>query len=254
MVEDEIEDIEGQLDEFNETLDTVRAESIEELGAESALRFIDVYQQNWIDVAVSWLPDKYPDKFTVYGTDILIYHYLRLFTEIHLLQWLFLRGFYETTCRNLRYILEGTAQAYTVKQRGKNLSLNHQREKAIEIADETHSREIIVPVLKKSIDFDDNETEEDFEPLWSFLCKNIHPSHLRWNPFPTSDFPTHMVTSFFGPQARETLDAADMVFDVVNAVMFDEYPQLVEPATDSDYYPTEKESFPYTARVIDKHI
>lgn len=252
----ETDEILDQLEMLDDYVESIRRRTLEILGPEMALRITRVHQQNWINLAVEWIPEQYPQRFTgeKEDSDIVFDRYLELYSETRFLQRALLRGYYEQVFRELRYALETISQGYYVQYKHPELTYHEQLEKAIEyeVEKEVPYQNYVRCALRWTLDFDDDEIDGWLKPLYSRLSRHVHPSPDRLNRQPTSESQTRFNFSFNGSLARKALDTTDEVFDAVTAFIIDIYPETAHRVRESVHFPTEADDFPFTSYVVDE--
>lgn len=238
--------LEKSLDGLYETWNVVRKETMANLGEQTALHIIDFHGNNWIDIT-GWVSSKYSRAEQM---NMVIFQFNRLFKEIHWLQFLFHNANYPMIYRNLRYILEMMAQAYYVDWKYPGLNLDEQMEKVREIEESIYGWPLIKNVLCKVLNFDEQDIEGKFKPLWTYLNKHAHPSAMQMDIVATQDFRSLVTDSFNDTLAKETLDAADQIFDFIYLLIFQKFPVIKELALEYKFINEWEEYLPNTISII----
>lgn len=239
-------EIEDRLDELNELRESVRSETIEQLGTKAALRIHNIHAQNWIDVA-KWIAEDRDSP----ADDILLLYFGQLFNKLQWMQFLFLRGSYGAVHWHARVALEGVAMAHSVSHRGANLKVDEQMTQATEIEDEETAREWIESTLRHVLDYDDDDVTNWMDEWWVLVNKNVHasPQRIAAN---TRDAGTGvlMTDAFDQTLATEAIATVDEVMDIIWAVLLSQFPNLASKAADSEYFPTNEQEAPHVAYVV----
>lgn len=242
-------EIEERLDQLNELRESVRTETIEEMGTDTALRIQEVHLQNWIDLA-NWFTDEFDESEQ---DDILFGVFLQLFNKLQWMQFLLLRGNYGAVFWHIREALEGIVLALSVSHRGRSLSPDARMEMAMEIEDEEHAREWIELALRHVLDLDDEKIEMWNQGWWTQINKHVHASPQRMEATAKQGGAGTLIADVFDPVlANETLDAVDVVFDIIWAIWINEFPELAPLAEESEHFPTDEKEAPFLSYVISK--
>ena len=207
-------EIEKSLDRLYENWNSVKEETIQCLGDQIALHLIDFHGNNWIDVH-GWITTQYTQEQRL---TITFFQFVRLFKELHWLQFLFMCANYPVVYRNLRYVLEMMSQAWYIQSQHPNLRLNEQIEQITEIEEKIYGWTLIRTVFSQTLRIDEKATEEKLKPIWTLLNKHVHPSAKQMNRVAEENFSSFVTDSFNENLARETLTVADKVFDGVNPI------------------------------------
>lgn len=241
------EEIEERLDELNELRDSVRLETLEQMGSEAALRIQEVHTQNWIDLA-EWFTEMYKtDK----EWNMFPLVFLQLFNKLGWMQSLFLGANYGAVNWHTREALEGMALALSVSHRGRSLSIDGQMERAMEIEESESAKRWVESALRHVLDYDDEETADWMNEWWTLLNKHVHASPQRMSAITLQRNAGVLVMDAYDEElANETLSVVDEVFDVIWAIMLSEYSELIPRAADKEYFPTDREQAPHVAYVI----
>lgn len=241
-------DLEKILDNLYGQWREVRKESIEKLGEREALKIIDFHGNNWIDI-VGWISSTYKREEQM---NIVIFQFSRLLKEIYWLQFLFYTGNYPTACRNLRYILEMTCQAYYIDISYPNLTLDEQIEKARQLEEKhTYGWNIISSTLCEVFNKTEKEVRARFKPLWDDLNKYAHPSARQMDLVAEKDFWSLLTDSFNESLAKELLEEADQVFDIVYAAVLKRFPKAISLVRQYKFIDEWEECLPNTISIIE---
>lgn len=241
-----LKNLEKSLDELYETWKSVRKETMTSLGKETALHIVDFHGNNWIDIT-GWVSSEYSRAEQM---NIVIFQFSRLFKEIHWLQFLFHNANYSMIYRNLRYILEMMAQAYYVDWKYPGLNLDEQMEKVREIEKSIYGWPLIKNVLCEVLDFDEQDIEGKFKPLWTYLNKHAHPSAMQMDIVAAQDFRSLVTDSFNEALASEALVVADEIFDFIYLLIFQRFPRIKELALEYKFINELEEHLPNTMSII----
>jgi PAS domain-containing protein len=239
-------EIEKSLDRLYETWASVREETMQRLGDETALHLIDFHGNNWIDIT-SWITTKYSREKQL---TITFFQFVRLFKELHWLQFLLNHANYPVIYRNLRYVLEMMSQAWYVESKYPNLHLNGQIEQIVEIEEKIFGWKLVRTVFSQVLGIDDKDAEGRLKPTWTLLNKHVHSSAKQMNIVAEEDFSSLVTDSFNDNLARATLTVADEVFDLVYALIFRRFPHITELALKSEFINEWEEHLPCTIRTI----
>lgn len=241
------DEIENRLNELNKLRESVRSETIEQLGPKSALQIHNVHAQNWIDLA-KWVAEDYDSPE---DDDILLLYFIQLFSKLQSMQFLFLRGNYGAVHWQARVALEGVAMAHSVSHRGANLTVDEQIEQATDIEDEETASEWIESTLRHVLDFGDDDLENWMEEWWMLLNKNVHasPQRLAANS-KDAGMGVLMTDGFDQTLAIKAMTTVDEVMDVIWAVVLSQFPNLASKAADSEFFPTDKKEAPHVAYIV----
>ena len=240
-------DIEKSLDRLYEHWVSVRRETIQSLGGQTAVHLIDFHGNNWIDI-ISWITAKCSPKQQL---TITFTQFFRLFKELHWLQFLFNHANYPVIYRNLRYILEMMSQAWYMEWKYPNLDLDEQIDKIMEIEEEVYGwKKLVRTVFCQVLGIDKKDAKEKLHPTWIFLNKHVHPSAKQLNIVAEEDLSSLVTDSFNDKLARATLTVADEVFDLIYVLVFKRFPQIAELALESKFINKWEEYLPYTMRTI----
>jgi len=221
----------GFLDSLYDHWKSIREETIAELGGREACHIVDFHGNNWIDI-VRWISSVYDKQQQM---NIVSFQFSRLFKEINWLQFLFHAGNYETSYRNLRYVLELMCQAYYIHIHYPELSLDEQSEKVGKMEEKTYGWRLINHVLCNLFGKTTGQTQIQFKPLWNELNRHSHPSTRQMDLIAREDFASLVTDSFNVNLANSLLKTTDEVFDIVYAIMLMKYPRAIKVVLEYQY-------------------
>jgi hypothetical protein len=67
-----------------------------------------------------------------------------------------------------------------------------------------------------------------FYPLWSQLCRHVHPSAIEMDKIASIDFSSLMFDSFNRELAGECMSTSNQVLDCIHISVFDAFPLMVK--------------------------
>lgn len=246
MRADRIRKLEQTLDGFYDRWDTIREETITNLGEKDALLIIDFHANNWLDI-IGWINSNYDRKEQ---KNIVSFQFQGLFKEIYWLQFLFHNGNYPVIYRNLRYILELICQAYYVDTEYPNLSLDEQIEKTKETEEKVYGWNLVKSVLRKIFNSNESSIRLKFKPSWDYLNKHVHPSAKQMDIVAKEDFSSLVIDSFNEKLARNALRDTSEVFDIIDMIIFKKYPRIRDLALQYEFINEWEELLPLTIKFI----
>lgn len=240
-------EIERLLDRLYETWGSVRNETVQCLGAQTALHLMDFHGSNCINISI-WISKKYNQKQRL---TITYFQFIRLIKELHWLQFLFNHANYAVIYRNLRYVLEMMSQAWYVESKYPNLHLDEQIEKTIEMEKKIFGWKLVRTVFSEVlVGIDDSAIEGGFKPTWVLLNKHVHSSAEQMTIVAEEDFLSLVTDSFNESLARATLAVADEVFDLIYALVFKRFSHIAKLALEHKFISEWEQFLPYTMRTI----
>lgn len=216
--------LEKYLDTLYETWKSVRSETIVHLGKEDAVHIVNFHGNNWIDIT-TWIKSKYSREEQM---NIVFFQFVRLFKEIYWLQFLFHNANYPMVYRNLRYVLEMTAQAYSIDHKYPALSLDEQIGKIMEMEKRIYGWELIRTVLCPILNLDEKGFKKKFKPIWDYLNKHVHPSAKQMNAVVEEDFSSLVTDSFNENLAKSALKVVDEIFDLIYVIVLKRFSRVKE--------------------------
>jgi hypothetical protein len=228
---------------FMEHLEEIADETEQRLGSENASLFVSIYT-DWMDV-YSAVFGAYSSRVTV--TSLLAGDFMNLGKDIFWLHRLFHWGNYPLINRTLRYMWELIFRAFYTE----TYAAEHPGDadapgpsiddKAIWLGareDRLNWSNCIAPMLEHLLPVQDHaKIAAEYRPLWKRLCNSVHATYeLRDKLIEESAL---AVRDGFDEQwARETLDMAAKVFDLIWLAVLVRYPKagplLNKPRTFQD--------------------
>lgn len=216
--------LEKYLDMLYETWKSVRSETIACLGKEDAVHIINFHGNNWIDIT-TWIMSKYSREEQM---NIVFIQFVRLFKEIHWLQFLFHSANYPMVYRNLRYVLEMIAQAYYIDCKYPVLSLDEQTRKIMEMEESVYGWKLIKAVLCPILNLDEKDFKDKFRPIWDCLNKHVHSSAKQMDIVVEEDFSSFVTDSFNENLAKDTLKVVNEIFDLIYVIVLKRFSRVKE--------------------------
>jgi len=251
-----IEKIVDVLDELYKSLDSVRDDTIKNLGEEKALHISNYHADNCIDLIVTWIPSQYKDKES---NNMVFMQFTRMFKELYWLQFLFLAGNYPLIYRNLRYLLEMMAQAYYVDLKYHRLNIDEKFEKIKDLEREFYGWNLIEHILTKICETNISESNresliDNSHNIWKYyLNKHVHPSSIQMERdlFDEEDLYSSLVTdTFIKKCADDALTTIDYVLDLIYAIIFSSYPRIGDSLLHDKFINKWKFHSPVTMKLV----
>ncbi len=226
--------------------ESVRKETIESLGTETAFHIIDFHGNNWFEI-IGWINSEYNHEER---TNIVFTQFHRLFKEIHWFQFLFLNANYPMIYRNLRYILEMMAQAYYIDSKSPDLEIDDQMDKVRALEEKTFGWRLVSWVFREILNSNDKEIRSRFKGLWDYLNKHVHSSAMQMDMVVREDPAILMTDSFNETLAKYALKAVDEIFDLIYVIIFARFPKTKKLAATQKFLSEWREHLPYTTSFI----
>ena len=160
--------------------------------------------------------------------NIVFIQFVRLFKEIHWLQFLFHSANYPMVYRNLRYVLEMIAQAYYIDCKYPVLSLDEQTRKIMEMEESVYGWKLIKAVLCPILNLDEKDFKDKFRPIWDCLNKHVHSSAKQMDIVVEEDFSSFVTDSFNENLAKDTLKVVNEIFDLIYVIVLKRFSRVKE--------------------------
>ncbi len=230
------------------TWNTVKNDTIHELGKEKAFDITVFHVNNCIDIN-SWLFASYSKSDLL---NLLVMEFQRVFKEMHWLQFFFLIANYVLIYRNLRFILEMLSKACYIRANNPSADYSKQIEE-IECMDRNriYGWKIVKKNLQGVLGFDEKHIEEIIRPKWDALNSYVHPSAEQMDTIAGED-PNILITDTFNRRlATSCIEAVDEILDFIYAIILCSFPLIKNRLLDYNKLDLWKKRLPYTMNMLE---
>jgi len=227
--------------------ETVREQTISELGAKDAFFLLDPHINIHLDVS-GWILNRYPE---CQERRLVLVEYTRLFKGLYWMNFYFIHANYSAVYRDLRYWWESFSIAYLIDSKYPNLSANDRM--AIRRAWEERGKggwRVIKEALSKALRRPPDCVQGRFRSLWQQLCKHVHPSAVEMERIISMDPWSFILDSFSRELAIECIHISNQVLDCIYALIFDAFPLIAKDALRWERFDELQKLLPFTCEII----